>query len=393
MKMNKQLFVTLLLFVLLSSISCGRSEEEKAAVTNLNQASTQYNTYLETSPRDLDYIESMFDFKQDIQNTSDQISNSEEFNEALRDSIVNEYESIYDSIDSVLVSELSSISNIKISEASDLIDKIDFDSIYDLAEDYLGFSIDTAEPSSWRLRNVDTDNTALLADSIENLGSEMNALRDTLDLIYNLCEEVSIQADSIASSENRIVTLSDSLHSISGTLRSLVDDAKYEIDLHRFNHLSSRVRIKDDPAINREFHYHINSPYYVNSRNHICYLSVSKDQTGYGFLWFTVGYTRSNWVFLDQIDFNIDGRIVNLPFDEYDDVDDNISGGNVSEWVNLRADEELIADIINAEEVYVNFRGRNERYSRQLTQSDITALSEMLEYYRLLKAGFWRESY
>ena len=387
---NRLMITFVAFFAILISVSCGRSDEEQAAVDNLTMACSQVSTYQESSRSGLEYCENILAFKQDVLASIEQIRTIEDFDEPLLDSIITEYEYILESTDSIITSEITIHANTSLTRKNAFQDTTDFTAIIEFAEEYLGFDIETFEPSSWRLRNVDIDNTLALADSIENLSNELEALKDTLEMISDFCEEVSMLHADILEGVEDITSLSASIDGIVSSLRIFVDDAQYELDLQRFNYLSSRVRVKDDPGINREFHYHINSPYYINSRNHCCYLYVSKDQSGYGYLRFLVGYHRSNWVFINAIDFNIDGRIVSLPFDEYDDVDDFIGGG-VSEWVDLIVDEDLIENIVYAEEVYVNFKGRNERYSRLLTQSDITALSEMLEYYRLLKDGFWRE--
>ncbi len=377
--------VFILAFLIFVISGCGRTEEETAAINMLREKTEEYSSILETDTLSVEYCTSMLEFRSDVMAVLNEIEVAHGFNEELLDSLQIEYSILVDSVSSILEQNLLSLSeNVRLSSIS-FIESIKIKDILDISESTVGFDIYGAEPSSWRLRNIEIEELHDLADSISATKQESMDKETELEELYNLCSEENIPVESLLSTLDSLDVLSDTLFAITCRLRGLKNDATHAIDLQRFNYLSSRVRATEDPAINREFISHINSPYYVNSRNHMCYLYISKRPSGsFGYLRFKVGYTRSNWVFVDQIFFNIDGSIVNVPFNEYDDLDDSISGGQVSEWIDIRADEDLIELLIGADEVYVTFQGRNERYSRQLTSSDLTALAEMLEYHRLM---------
>ena len=107
-------------------------------------------------------------------------------------------------------------------------------------------------------------------------------------------------------------------------------------------------------------------------------------RSGYATPSWTIGYNDPDWVFLESIQFNIDGVIRTLTFDQYQDVQDYIGGG-VAEWVqpSFSANRELLDEMADAESVVLVFTGRQRRENREMTSSDLTALRDMLELYDL----------
>ncbi len=380
-------FVLAILFFVVSG--CGRTEEETAAINKLREMTEEYSSVVATDSISIEYCTSILEFRSDVMDIFSKIEIAQDFNDELLDSLQLEYSMLMDSASSIIEDNLVSLSENSCVSAISFIESIRIEDILDISESTVGFDIYTDTPSSWRLRNIETEELNDLADSISATKQASMDKETELEELYNLCSYENIPTENLLSTLDSLDILSDTLFVITCRLRRLKDDAEHAIDMQRYDYLSSRVRIKDDPAINREFIFHINSPHYVNSRNHICYLYISKSPSGtYGHLRFRVGYTRSNWVFIDNISFNIDGITFSVPFDEYDELDDVISGGQVSEWIDIQmdtqADEYLLEQLIDADEAYVNFLGRNERYSRQLTSSDLRALADMLEYHRLM---------
>lgn len=376
-------------FLLLVTSGCGRTEEETAAIDKLRELTEKYSSILSSDTVSVEYCMSILDYRSDILTILNEFEILQDFNEELLDSLQIEYSILADSASSKIEVSLVSISENSCLSAISFIDSLNIEEIIDISESTVGFDIYTDEPSSWRLRSIEIEELQVLADSISATKQISMDIGTELQELYNLCSNENIIVENLISTLDSINVISDTLFVITCRLRGLKDDAEHAIDMQRYNYLSTRIRIKDDPAINREFIFHINSPHYVNSRNHICYLYISKSPSGtYGHLRFRVGYTRSNWVFVDNISFNIDGITFSVPFDEYDELDDSISGGQVSEWIDIQidtqADEYLLEQLIDADEAYVNFLGRNERYSRQLTSSDLSALAELLEYHRLM---------
>lgn len=189
----------------------------------------------------------------------------------------------------------------------------------------------------------------------------------------------------VMSVNDSLVEMSRRLTGLIIALNSFSIDASNAIDENRCNTLLGRTYSREDIGTNIIWYRHVNSPRYTNSRSYICKLSLGVSPNGSVASSWTVGYTRSDWVFLEKIQFNIDGNIITYEFDRYQEVDDFISGGDVSEWINISvySNLDVLESIGNAESVVIMFSGRQRRYNREMSRSDITAIAEMLELYNL----------
>jgi hypothetical protein len=153
--------------------------------------------------------------------------------------------------------------------------------------------------------------------------------------------------------------------------------------------LRRRFRERYEEGVHTMWYEHVNNPRYTNSRSWSIYPYIGK-KDGAFWMCITVGYTRSDWIFIGtggSITFVIDGSDHRLNYDEYLDVDDYIGGG-VSEWVNKCDQDALIRAIATANRVVVSFSGDNgnRRIEHALTSSELQAFREAVEYYDLLRS-------
>ncbi len=313
-----------------------------------------------------------------------QVDSLDGVDDALRDSLLSEYSCLRDTMNSLYMSSLGEIASTTVGSISTLLDScIIVRDHLERAESFLGFFPYETGISSWQLRNILVDSLqSYIADQLVVHKIQLDSIAASLALILSHPVEIT-ERELLEISLIKIDTKRDSLNECIDRLDILADSAEVEIERHRFSYLlNNRIRVSDDPATNCTFYYHTNSPRYTNSRSCTCYAYVGRSG-GSRWLRFVVGYSRSEWVFVEEIKFNIDTELISLEFDTYDDLDSSTRGWGVCEWVSIPANINLLEKIASGNEVYISFIGRNRRYSPQLTQSDITAISEMLEFYRL----------
>ena len=369
---------------ILTLLACGMSEEERSVREQLLSQSTTVDSILLESPTDVARIDGVSSALLSLQNARGDASDVGSMSAEVSDSI----EVAYSTLESDLRNHLTILNSARAIQQIDSIHaisvSINLDSLRTEAEEYAGYSLDDDAPSQWTLRNADLEGINTLADHTDSLWSSIDESIYFASVLMN--HELTPEAEVLLDS------LTFALNSIEGELLEVnhfaidCEEAVAAVERHdRFTYLRGRMRIDRDDAVNMTWYFHVNSPRYVNSRNHMCYAYIGRrGLASLGRLNFRVGYARDNWVFADEITFNIDGTMRTLEFDDYNDMDSGVSGGNVYEWVSISAPRALVEEIADGEEVYVNFIGRNRRYSPQLTNSDLVALREVIEFDSLM---------
>ena len=371
-------------FAILLFMACGISEEERSAREQLLSQSNLVDSILLESPQDISRIDGVSNALSYLQQARADANDIGNMSAEVSDSI----DTAYSILESELKNHLTSLRSTLVIHQSDSImttyTGINLDSIWAEVADYAGYTPDDDSPSLWTLRNVELEGINAVAQHTDSLWCQMDDAAYSISVLmnYELTPETYVLLDSLS------ISLDATLGELLEINHFAVDceDAVASVERHdRFTYLQGRMRIDRDDAVNMTWYYHVNSPRYTNSRNLTCYAYIGRrGLASLGSLKFLVGYTRGDWVFMDEVKFNIDGSMRTLDFDEYDDMDSYISGGNVSEWVNITAPRDLLEEIASGEEVYVNFAGRNRRYSPQLTNSDLVALREVLEFHSLM---------
>jgi hypothetical protein len=81
--------------------------------------------------------------------------------------------------------------------------------------------------------------------------------------------------------------------------------------------------------------------------------------------------TREDWVFVESLTILVDGQTVEIPLSRYKDVDTDVGGGQIYEYVDLSSQDVLIRKIAGAKEVHFSFEGRHRRVNYKLSKSDV----------------------
>jgi len=152
--------------------------------------------------------------------------------------------------------------------------------------------------------------------------------------------------------------------------------------------LLRKFRTKYEEGMQITWYKHDTVPRYVNSRSWAIYPSIGAKDDGFKWMIITLGFHRSDWIFIEHggsIVVVIDGTSFDVPYDSYQDVDTGVSNG-ISEWVTLSRRDLLIRQIAGAERVVVSFSGNNgnRRIEHVLNSSEVRAFRETVELYDLL---------
>lgn len=141
-------------------------------------------------------------------------------------------------------------------------------------------------------------------------------------------------------------------------------------------------RVTSDDFSDNEFYYHKKTPKYTN-RNWV-YTYIGKNNTSV-WLRFRAQYYADDWLFIENIKFNIDGEIVEFPVGYGTFKRDN-DGGKIWEWADLSVQEPstiaILDRIANSKMTKVRYVGSQYHNDRVLTGNEKTALKRTLELYR-----------
>jgi hypothetical protein len=233
---------------------------------------------------------------------------------------------------------------------------------------------------------------ASLSTAVAPIGEQLQQSETELNALSGLAESYPAPdqlRSSIASSLEDLRRSNALIGNARTNLARLVTAKNNAKGRQRIAQLRRRFRERYEEGVHTMWYEHVNNPRYTNSRSWSIYPYIGKKD---GTLWMciTVGYTRSDWIFIGtggSITFVIDGSDRPLNYDEYLDVDDYIGGG-VSEWVNKCDQDALIRAIATANRVVVSFSGDNgnRRIEHALTASELQAFREAVEYYDLLRS-------
>lgn len=147
--------------------------------------------------------------------------------------------------------------------------------------------------------------------------------------------------------------------------------------------LSGKFRAVKDEFENRSWIYHKTSSKYTNEND--VHLYFQKNTYGsVSNLRFRIQYEGDDWLFIENIVFNIDGN--NMRYTPRDVKSDCGYGGRIWEWVDEPAyyNSKIVENIAKAKVVKMKFNGKQYYDIRKMSPKKIQAFKETLEYYKAL---------
>ena len=125
------------------------------------------------------------------------------------------------------------------------------------------------------------------------------------------------------------------------------------------------------------------APKYINRNGIYCYFAMENNEPTNNFR-FVFQYYSDDWLFIQNIIFNIDGENISIYPDMETDCGD---GGHIWEWFdeNYYDDLNLIKKIGNAKSVKMKLNGRQYYDTKTLTKQQIQDIKDIYDYYMLLK--------
>ncbi|MBR5479929.1 MAG: hypothetical protein IKU84_07090 [Clostridia bacterium] len=143
----------------------------------------------------------------------------------------------------------------------------------------------------------------------------------------------------------------------------------------------AKMRSKTDEVQNITWYLTKAQPVYINSRSYILPY-IGKKGNSYDFRVKFV-YTGDNWVFFENLIFNIDGVQKTKSFNYFSLTRDN-AHGDVWEYADELFDSEnvsLLTSIANSKKTIVRFRGDSKQYDLTISEADKQAIREVLNIY------------
>ena len=149
--------------------------------------------------------------------------------------------------------------------------------------------------------------------------------------------------------------------------------------------LSKKFNQKKDEFSNKTWIFPNNKPKYRNRNATYCYFMKQNNEVRN--FRFVFQYVNSDWLFIKDLIFNIDGKIF-----EYRRLDFNTdcSGGQIWEWCDLQlSDIDLIRSLENAKSIKIKMNGDKYYDTRTLNSATITSIQETIKYYKALGGRFY----
>jgi hypothetical protein len=160
----------------------------------------------------------------------------------------------------------------------------------------------------------------------------------------------------------------------SETATPAVSDAEFKSAL-------SKMRVVVDNVKNRKFYYDKSSPKYVNANGFHLYAGQVADTDPYLFL--TIQYFGSDWLFIKSYFFNVDGQTYEIRPDY--GVIETDNDADVWEWYNEPATTEnieMIQRIIESKKTVLRLEGTKYYKDVTITQTQKSALKNVLTVYQ-----------
>lgn len=226
----------------------------------------------------------------------------------------------------------------------------------------------------------DSYDALVIIDLIDNMGEVTLSSEDTLQAIRERYDAASPEAQAavtnyavLQEAERQYQTLADAA---AEALRIAGEDAL------------GRMRLEEDKVRDAVFYYPQHFPKYIDDRTYaLCY--VGQDDTS---VWMRIryDYVGRDWVFWQQLYYQIDGATDSRTFNYFDIERDN-EGYLVWEYIDYTAqaaDLRLFAAIAESDEALIRFQGDGgKQYDLTVSQADKDAIRDALALYMYLRSA------
>ena len=194
-----------------------------------------------------------------------------------------------------------------------------------------------------------------------------------------------------SSFSNNTDTVDTNMESVDSTCiieeqkRIAAEEARLQARKAELDNLSKNFNQKKDEFSNKTWIFPNNKPKYRNRNATYCYFMKQNNEVRN--FRFVFQYVNSDWLFIKDLIFNIDGKIF-----EYRRLDFNTdcSGGQIWEWCDLQlSDIDLIRSLENAKSIKIKMNGDKYYDTRTLNSATITSIQETIKYYKALGGRFY----
>lgn len=127
--------------------------------------------------------------------------------------------------------------------------------------------------------------------------------------------------------------------------------------------------------------------HYTNSNHTSIYMG--QREGGKPWIRLFMSYNGDDWIFFEDAYLSYDGNTIKIPFDEYRDKETDVDGGEVSEWIDVRADESIITflkKLVEGKTAKMRLSGKYSK-TKTLTTSEVNAIRDVLLAYDVLLNG------
>lgn len=132
------------------------------------------------------------------------------------------------------------------------------------------------------------------------------------------------------------------------------------------------------------------NPYFVHYNNvnkTSIYLGVSGNTL---FMRLKMSYSGSDWIFFEHAYLSYDGKTLEIPFDRYSDRKDDNSGGEVWEWIDVKASISIrvfLRELVASQQPKMRLSGKYSK-TRNLSSSEIKAIKDVLAGFDILSEKY-----
>lgn len=167
------------------------------------------------------------------------------------------------------------------------------------------------------------------------------------------------------------------------------DTIKVVEETPRIKELKKKFRIKKDEfdENNLEWHEHKSSPKFRNSNGFYCYFSTKNGIPNK--LRIVHQYYSDEWLFIRNYKFSIDDKA--FSYSPYNIETDSGDGGMIWEWSDVVVDsdnKEIIDALIKCKSAKIRLEGRQYYDVKTISKSQINAISETVELFKLLGGSY-----
>lgn len=198
----------------------------------------------------------------------------------------------------------------------------------------------------------------------------------------------SCQSKVNTSARNEIDTTGTSVEAVASA--SIIAEKRIEAEKKKqkkeeLERLVPNFKQQKDEFSNKTWIYPKDSPKYRNRNATYCYFMKQNNEVSN--LRFVFQYVNSDWLFIKDLIFNIDGKVF-----EYRKLDFNTDcrGEQIWEWCDLQlSDTDLIRALEKAQSVKIKMNGEKYYDTRTLKSAAITSIKNTIKYYEALGGNFY----